>query len=84
MKTKGFTFIELLVTIVIIAALSGLVVGTYNQQSSGEWYEYISIDPRRDAAVSQRRIADEMTRQNDMMQRRLELLEQQNQKAEHE
>ena len=84
MKLKGFTLVELLVVIVIMAACAGILVGVVRGISSGEEVDYSFIDPQVETARSQRRMVDEMSRQNDLMQRRLELLESQKQKAENE
>ena len=76
---KHFTFVELLVVLVIILVFSGLVytfVSAPQSESSGD-VDYSFINPQIETARSQRRIAEEMQRQNDLIQRRLDLLERQ-------
>jgi hypothetical protein len=76
---KHFTFVELLVVLVIILVFGGLVytfVSAPQSESSGD-VDYSLINPQVETARSQRRIAEEMQRQNDLIQRRLDLLERQ-------
>lgn len=84
MKSKGFTLPELLVVIVIMLVIGGIATCIYKGVTSGEDVNFTFINPVVETARSQRRMADEMTRQNDIMQRRLELLESQNKKAEYD
>ena len=81
MKTKGFTLIELLVTLVIISVIATITFSIVRTSVSGDDdVDYSFINPQLENARSQRRMAEEMQRQNDLLQRRLELLEQQNAK----
>lgn len=84
MKSKGFTLIELLVVIIIVAVFAVIAGSIYTIGSSGEDADYSFFSPEIESARSQRRMADEMQRQNDLMQQRLELLESQNKKPENE
>lgn len=81
MKNKGFTLIELLVVITIVAAVAMLVFGIVHGVNNSEEYDsdvdYTYFAPEIETARSQRRMAEEMQRQNDLLQRRLELLEEQ-------
>jgi prepilin-type N-terminal cleavage/methylation domain-containing protein len=75
---KNFTLAELLVVLVIVLVFGSLVysfVSSPRSESSGD-VDYSFINPQVETARSQRRIAEEMQRQNDLLQRRLELLEQ--------
>jgi prepilin-type N-terminal cleavage/methylation domain-containing protein len=75
---KNFTLAELLVVLVIVLVFGSLVysfVSAPRFESSGD-VDYSFINPQVETARSQRRIAEEMQRQNDLLQRRLELLEQ--------
>jgi prepilin-type N-terminal cleavage/methylation domain-containing protein len=81
MKTKGFTLIELLVTLVIVSVIAIITFSIVRTSVSGDDdVDYSFINPELETARSQRRMAEEMQRQNDLLQRRLELLEQQNAK----
>jgi prepilin-type N-terminal cleavage/methylation domain-containing protein len=81
MKTKGFTLIELLVTLVIVSVIATITFSIVRTSVSGDDdVDYSFINPELETARSQRRMAEEMQRQNDLLQRRLELLEQQNAK----
>jgi prepilin-type N-terminal cleavage/methylation domain-containing protein len=82
MKPKGFTLIELLTTLVIVAVVAVLIAGFYSGISSDEDVDYSFIHPQLETARSQRRMADELTRQNDLMERHMELLESQSKKGE--
>lgn len=80
MKHKGFTLVELLVVIVIFAAVAGIIAGAvngFNNASVDGEPDYSYVAPEVETARAQRRMADEMQRQNELMQRRIELLEQQ-------
>lgn len=79
MKTKGFTLIEVLVTLVIFAVIVTITFSIVQNGVNGDDdVDYSLINPHVETARSQRRMAEEMQRQNDLLQRRLELLEQQN------
>jgi prepilin-type N-terminal cleavage/methylation domain-containing protein len=81
MKTKGFTLIELLITLVIVSVIAIITFSIVQTSVSGDDdVDYSFINPELETARSQRRMAEEMQRQNDLLQRRLELLEQQNAK----
>lgn len=82
MKRKGFTLLELLVVLVILTAVAGITVGLIKGTSYDEDADMSMWAPEVETARSQRRMADELARQNDLMQRRIELLESQNKKAE--
>lgn len=77
---KNFTLVELLVVIVITLAFGGLLYTFVSSAQSGDsdYADYSFINPQVETARSQRRIAEEMQRQNDLLQRRLDLLERQN------
>jgi hypothetical protein len=81
---KNFTLAELIVVLVITIVFGVLVysfVSAPQSESSGD-VDYSLINPQVETARSQRRIAEEMQRQNDLLQRRLELLEKQNSSKE--
>lgn len=83
MKTKGFTIVELLVVGVIIMTIGVLVFSFvkgigYEDQD----FDMSIIAPEVESARSSRRMAEELARQNDLLERRLELLEQQQQNKE--
>lgn len=80
MKNKGFTLIELLVVLVIMGALGALVFGGLRACSeTGD--PMIWIAPEYENARSQRKMADELQRQNDLMERQMNM---QNQTPESE
>ncbi len=76
---KHFTVVELLVVLVIILVFGSLVYTFVSSAQSGNSadVDYSLINPQVETARSQRRIAEEMQRQNDLIQRRLDLLERQ-------
>jgi prepilin-type N-terminal cleavage/methylation domain-containing protein len=81
---KGLTLVETLVGLVIVLVLFVLVYSfTQATSSNSEDIDYTFLNPQVETARSQRRIAEEMQRQNDLLQRRLELLEQKNVEKEH-
>jgi len=78
---KAFTLIELVVLIFIVIVLGIFVVGVSSQISSEsnsdyEWW----ISPEIQNMKSQKKMADELERQNDLREQELELLK----KAERE
>jgi hypothetical protein len=85
---KNFTLVEFLVALVFTLAVMTLVysvvvaVAAYKSGDS-DYADYSFINPQVETARSQRRMAEEMQRQNDLLQRRLELLEQQNNEKQH-
>jgi hypothetical protein len=83
---KNFTLVEFLVALVFTLLLGtfvyAMVVAAYKSGDS-DYADYSFINPQVETARSQRRMAEEMQRQNDLLQRRLELLEQQNNEKEH-
>jgi type II secretory pathway pseudopilin PulG len=78
-KRRGFTLIELIVCVFVLIIVAILVLGAMNSRSSDNDSTDMSfLAPEVENARSQRRMADELARQNDLMQRRIELLEEQN------
>ena len=76
MKNKGFTLIELLVVVVIIAAIVALIFGGIRTCSDGEASDMpLFYAPEFENAKSQRKMADEMQRQNDLLERQLNMQE---------
>lgn len=76
---SGLTLVETLIGLVTALALLSLIYSFVQSASSNsDGVDYIFINPQVETARSQRRIAEEMRRQNDLLQRRLELLEEQN------
>lgn len=69
---KGFTLIEWLATttiaIIIIAIVVGVMSGTYNEDD----FDFSRIDPQYESARNSRKIAEQLQRQNDLMERQLE------------
>ena len=82
---KNPTLVELLVLLVITLIFGTLFYTFVSSAQSGDsdYADYSFINPQLETARSQRRMAEEMQRQNDLLQRRLELLEQQNSEKEH-
>lgn len=78
-KEKGITTVEILVIITIALALAGIIGGSIMGVNRGDYSDATEfvVDPVRDNAVSQRRIANELKRQNDLMERQLEIQESQ-------
>ena len=76
MKTKGFTLVELLVVIVIMASVIALIFGGVRScaDSNGDDMP-LFYAPEFENAKSQRKIADEMQRQNDLLERQLNMQE---------
>jgi hypothetical protein len=82
---KNFTFLEFLVALVFTLVLGTFVyamVVSSAQSGDSDYADYSFINPQVETARSQRRMAEEMQRQNDLLQRRLELLERQNSSIE--
>lgn len=81
MKHKGFTLLELLIAVAVAGIMIFAVSSVINTSDEDSM---IYFAPEIENARSQRRMADELARQNDLMQRRIELLEQssQNKQAE--
>jgi Tfp pilus assembly protein PilE len=82
---KGLTLIEAFIAVLIALALACFIWAFYISASARNYedVDYSLINPQIETARSQRRIAEEMQRQNDLLQRRLELLEQKNVEKEH-
>jgi len=82
---KGFTLVELLVALLFTVTLGvwvyTFVFSTHSGNSADVDYSF--INPQLETARSQRRMAEEMQRQNDLLQQRLELLERESTKKEH-
>ena len=76
---------DLLVVLVFTLAFGTLVYTfvSFAQSGDSDYADYSFINPQVETARSQRRIAEEMQRKNDLLQRRLELLEQQNNEKQH-
>jgi len=82
---KNFTLVEFLVALVFTLAVMTLVysvVVAASKSGDSDYADYSFINPQVETARSQRRMAEEMQRQNDLLQRRLELLERQNSSIE--
>jgi prepilin-type N-terminal cleavage/methylation domain-containing protein len=77
---KNFTLVELLVVLAITLVFGGLLYTFVSSAQSGDsdYADYSFINPQVETARSQRRMVEEMQRQNDLLQRRLDLLERQN------
>ena len=81
---KGLTLVETLVGLVFVLIVFTVIYAfIFSPSSNSEDVDYSLINPQIETARSQRRIAEEMQRQNDLLQRRLELLEQKNVEKEH-
>jgi len=81
---KGLTLVETLVGLVFVLIVFTVIYAfIFSPSSNSEDVDYSFINPQVETARSQRRIAEEMQRQNDLLQRRLELLEQKNVEKEH-
>ncbi len=80
MKAKGLTVIEVCVAITIIFIIVAMGV-TYYKTFTGvdSDFDYTFINPQLETAIQQRKIADELKRQNDLMEERMN-----QQKAEYE
>jgi prepilin-type N-terminal cleavage/methylation domain-containing protein len=72
---KAFTLIELLVVVVILVVIGSIIIGAFSGVSSedDEGYEWY-VSPEIQNMRSQRKMADELERQNDLRERELELL----------
>lgn len=76
---KGLTLVETLVGLVFVLIVFTVIYAfIFSPSSNSEDVDYSLINPQIETARSQRRIAEEMQRQNDLLQRRLDLLEEQN------
>ena len=73
MKT-GFTVVEVLVVITIIIILISMGVAVTHSMKYGvdeNDFDYSYINPQFETARQQRRIAEELKRQNDLMEKRM-------------
>lgn len=87
-KKNGFTMFEVLVTGVIVTIFAAMIAGAFRWQTLNEDTDGNSpmffVSPEIENARSQRKIAEELAKQNRLIERRLELLEAQGRKAEAE
>lgn len=68
---KGFTLIEF-ITVVIIFLLTIVVIsGIVKTISAGDDFDFSYLNPQFESARQQRKIAEELKRQNDLMEERL-------------
>lgn len=70
---KGLTLVELLVTILIVVI--AFITQTLNYSGDDEYADDWFVAPEIQNMRSQRKIADELQRQNDLRERELELLQ---------
>ena len=81
---KGLTLVEALIgSVFVLIVFTVIYTFISSPSSNSEDIDYTFLNPQVETARSQRRIAEEMQRQNDLLQRRLELLEQKNVEKEH-
>jgi prepilin-type N-terminal cleavage/methylation domain-containing protein len=73
MKNKGFTLIELLIVLVIMGAIGLMIFGGVRACSDGGEDAMQWLAPEFENAKSQRKIADELQRQNDLMERQMNM-----------
>jgi hypothetical protein len=78
----GFTLVEGLVLSVIAVIVASIVYVAVTESESSDFG--FMVAPEYESARSQRQIADEMKRANDLLERQLEQRENENTKAEDE
>lgn len=78
---KGITLIEVMVVIVIIVVVFGMGMGVLHTIRNGnipsdDDFDYSYLNPQFETARQQRKIAQELKRQNDLMEQRMNKPEQ--------
>lgn len=69
---KGFTLIELLATVTILIVIIAIVVGIMGSNYNEDNFDYSYLNPQYESAKNSRKIAEQLERQNDLMERQLE------------
>lgn len=69
---KGFTLVETLVVITILIIIGCMVVGGLNATKDGENFDYSYLDPEYESAKNSRIIAEQLKRQNDLMEQQMQ------------
>jgi hypothetical protein len=76
MKNNGFTLLELIVSIVIFIVIISLITSAVKVVGDDIATEdAMQYDPVVESAEAQKKIASEMERQNDLMERQLKIQE---------
>lgn len=74
MKNKGFTLIELLVSVIIFTVIITLIMSAVKVVGDDIVTENaMQYDPAIESAEAQKKIASELERQNDLMERQLNM-----------
>lgn len=69
---KGFTLIEFLATATILIVIIAIVVGIMGSNYNEDNFDYSYLNPQYESAKNSRKIAEQLERQNDLMERQLE------------
>lgn len=72
---KGLTLVELLVIVTILIIVIAFITQALNYSGGDEYADDWFVAPEIQNMRSQRKIADELQRQNDLRERELELLQ---------